>query len=166
MQIKGVQRPIEWVMKNVPRMVSGDDVIAAIPDELADKLTPADVEEAARRMGFFVTSASVHKTPHLGTKYDTFETAMTVKRSFRFERNLVFMPLAKESLLGNLAWQREKGDPRQLCVSAMQSALNEAFLHGYDFYHEISQEFARIAALHNLELGIPTYEYLMGSYVH
>jgi hypothetical protein len=154
-----------WIMKHVPRMVSGDDVLAGMPERISNFITPRQVQREAAIMGFYLTSATVHKDPNLGDNFDTFETARTVKRTFRFEENLAFMPLDKVSLLGNLAWQREKGDPLLLAASAMRSALGEAFLHGAEFYAEVSTEFARIAAKHRLDLAIPSYVSLMKAYV-
>lgn len=164
LKAKGEMVPLEKVTKEVAAVVGGDDTLASIPEWIADVVTPKDIRQAAVSMGFDISSASVHKE-ELGEDYCTWSTATVVKRSFRWEGNIPFMPLDKQSILGNLAWQRERGDARELTKSAMENQIREAFLHGKEFYLELSTELGRLAVKNGIELIIPTFDSLMAEYV-
>ena len=163
MHAKGVFVPLEKLMTEMPTVVGGDDTIIGVPEFVASVVVPGDVLAAAKRLGFGITSASFNKI-ELGAEYHSWKTAMVLKRGFRFDGNMIYMPLAKESLLGNLAWQREKGDPILLGESAMGSAIKEAFLHGEEFYNEVSMQLVRVAAKHHIPLCVPAFADLLADY--
>lgn len=163
MERKGRPVPMEILLRDVKGLVVGDDTCLSVPEYVAEVIKPIDLKEEAARHGREITSPT---KKDLGSEYCTFVDAQVVKRTFRFEGNLAFMPLDRASILGNLAWQRERGDSVMLAGAAMTSALREAFLHGQKMYEEMVKVLTGIAAKKRIPLRVLSYQKLLVEYLH
>lgn len=101
----------------------------------------------------------------------SFEDTTFLKRKAVWDENLkeYLAPIEKDSIFKTLHCTSSNISKEELAGLAIDSALNESFYHGKEFYDKMVHELCSIADEHRLRAhvtgGFPTYEQQLGNYI-
>nr|WPR17634.1 MAG: RNA-dependent RNA polymerase [Pot worm picorna-like virus] len=151
----------EDFLQNVGVAVYGDDNVCTITQEVQPWFNFCTFKEEAEKLGLTLTSALKDGTE---TPIKKLIDMTFLKRSFVRHDKLIIGPLEKRSLSKMLSWtkinrshkvdlelDRVEYDPETI-TAVINSALEEACLHGKPFYDQMSEHLMNVCQAHSFRV--------------